>query len=119
MPPKLLHNFADRTVLATGGAILSATVAQSLSSRWSEIGSEALCWTILSILFAVQQRVHLRRYTALPPHASDPPKAQRNGSSIASWLAATAVTLASCYKAEFGAVLLLVRKGLGQLTCMF
>jgi hypothetical protein len=100
--------FVDKTVLSIAGAILSATVARSLSSRASEIGSEALCWTILPVFFVIERRIHAGRYMVLPSHPPDSSKSQQNGSSIASWLAALAITLGSCFNAEFGANLLLV-----------
>ncbi|KAK4443229.1 glycosyltransferase [Podospora aff. communis PSN243] len=107
--PTFSPGAVDGSVLSTAGAILSATLAQSLSSRSSEIGSEALCWAIFSGLLVVERRIRVGRYSPLPSHSSspEPPKVQSNGSAFASWLFVLGITVSSCFTSELGPNLLL------------
>ena len=111
MPPRLLLGVVvvDKTVLSITAAVLTSTAVHSVSSRWSELASEAICWAVLAILFPLHDRLHqpVSHYELLPPQITDPPR-RKHGSPFYSLAAATAITSVSCYKSELGAIQLLV-----------
>ena len=111
MPPRLLLGgvVVDKTVLSITAAVLISTAVHYVSSRWSELVSEAICWAVLAVLFPLHDRFHqlVSRYEILPPQTTDPPR-REHGSPSYSWAAAAAITAISCYKSELGAIQLLV-----------
>lgn len=95
---------------ALTAVLCTVVVSQHQSSRLSEVSSEALCWVILPILFAIAKRsdTDITSRAALPRSSIPNPGPQRT-SPISLWVVAICVTAASCYKAEIGAIALLVR----------
>jgi hypothetical protein len=94
---------------AVAAVLCTVVVAQHHSSRLSEVSSEALCWVILPILFAIAKRsdADISSRAALSDSLI-PNAGPRPASPISLWTVAICVTAASCYKAEIGAITLLV-----------
>jgi len=101
----LQFNYGNPVVSFTAAAVLSTVVAQHLSSRQSEVSSEALCWILLPILFMVANQPKVLTVSR-EPLASKP--TSRYASSRSLWIVAVCVVTACSFKAEIGMIVLLV-----------
>lgn len=95
-----LEAIVDPTVAVAGAAILCIVLLYHLSDREAEVGSEALCWTLLPILLT---RLGSKQFIPLGTFNETAP------SSFSLWIVAAGIAAVSCYAAEIGIIYLLVR----------